>query len=215
LGSLHVSPFEIALDGVVTEPEESVSVEADQDTKENRQASQRLAQILGKLIALMLIVALVVAIQRYCQVAEVPFASHANIVVIDGDSLRADDGVEYRLFGIDAPELYQNCSEVNGKPWQCGRAAKVRLAAIINRGDANCEARAKDRFGRIVAVCRARGVPDISEAMVRDGFAIGLKFARGKYQQAQDEAEASKRGIWRGSFERPADWRAANPRVGN
>jgi endonuclease YncB( thermonuclease family) len=168
-----------------------------------------------KLIALMLIVALVVAIQRYCQVAEVPFASHANIVVIDGDSLRADDGVEYRLFGIDAPELYQNCSEVNGKPWQCGRTAKVRLAAIINRGDANCEARAKDRFGRIVAVCRARGVPDISEAMVRDGFAIGLKFARGKYQQAQDEAEASKRGIWRGSFERPADWRAANPRVGN
>ena len=39
--------------------------------------------------------------------------------------------------------------------------------------------------------------------------------ARDVYQEAQDEAEAAKRGIWRGSFERPADWRAANPRVGD
>jgi endonuclease YncB( thermonuclease family) len=188
---------------------------ADQDMKANREASRRLAQILGKLIALMLIVALVVVIERYCQVAISPFDPDAHIVVIDGDSLRRNDGVEYRLFGIDAPELYQNCNELNGKPWQCGRAAKVKLAAIINRGNVNCEARAKDRFGRIVAVCRAKGVPDISEAMVREGYAIGLPFARGKYQEAQDEAEAAKRGIWRGSFERPANWRAANPRVGD
>ena len=26
------------------------------------------------------------------------------------------------------------------------------------------------------------------------------------------EAEAAKRGIWRGTFERPSDWRQANPR---
>jgi endonuclease YncB( thermonuclease family) len=190
-------------------------VSADQDTKANRQASRRLAQILGKLIALFLIVALVVVIQRYCQAAVSPFGLDANIVVIDGDSFRADDGVEYRLFGIDAPELHQNCNEVNGKPWQCGRAAKVKLKAIINRGNVTCEAKAKDRFGRIVAVCRAKGMPDISEAMVRDGYAIGLAFARGNYQEAQDEAEAAKRGIWRGSFERPAEWRAANPLVGD
>ena len=187
---------------------------AEQDTTENEQASRRLAQILGKLIALMLIVAFLIVIERYCQVAVSPFGPDANIVVIDGDSLRANDGIEYRLFGIDAPELHQNCNEVNGKPWQCGRAAKNKLKAVINRGNVSCETKAKDRFGRIVAVCHANGVPDISEAMVRDGYAIGLAFARGNYQEAQDEAEAAKRGIWRGSFERPADWRAANPRIG-
>jgi endonuclease YncB( thermonuclease family) len=48
--------------------------------------------------------------------------------------LRAEDGVEYRLFGIDAPELHQSCNEVNGKPWPCGRAAKAKLTTIINRG---------------------------------------------------------------------------------
>jgi len=190
-------------------------VSADQDTKANRQASQRLAQLFGKLIALMLIVALVVVIERYCQVAVSPSGPDAHIVAIDGDSLKGDDGAEYRLFGIDAPELHQNCYEMKGKPWQCGRAAKLKLAAIINRGNVICEAQAKDRFDRIVAVCRTKGVPDISEAMVREGYAIGLPFARGKYQEAQDEAEAAKRGIWRGSFERPANWRAANPRLGD
>ena len=93
--------------------------------------------------------------------------------------------------------------------------SESQTLAIINRGNVTCEAQAKDRFGRIVAVCRAKGVSDISEAMVRDGYAIGLTFARGNYQEAQDEAQAAKRGIWRGSFERPADWRAANPRVGD
>src|SRR5262245_49848574 len=82
-------------------------------------------------------------------------------------------------------------------------------------GQCELEERAKDRYGRIVAVCSAEGVPDVGEAMVHDGYAIGLAFARDVYQEAQDEAEAAKRGIWRGSFERPADWRAANPRVGD
>lgn len=78
-----------------------------------------------------------------------------------------------------------------------------------------CEVRAKDRFGRIVAVCSAEGVPDVGEEMVRHGYAVVLGFGRSDYQELQDEAEAAKRGIWRGSFERPADWRAANPRVGD
>ena len=84
---------------------------ADRNTKANRQASRRLAQILGKLIALILTLALMVVIQRYCQVAVSPFGLDATIVVIDGDSFRADDGVEYRLFGIDVPELHQNATK--------------------------------------------------------------------------------------------------------
>jgi endonuclease YncB( thermonuclease family) len=191
------------------------AVGSDNAAKEDRKLSRQLAQVLGKVIALVLIVVMVVLVERYCQVAVSPFGPDAKIIAIDGDSLRAEDGVEYRLFGIDAPELHQSCNEVNGKSWQCGRAAKAKLTAIINRGNVTCEARAKDRFGRIVAVCSAEGVPDVGEAMVRDGYAVVLGFGRSDYQELQDEAEAAKRGIWRGSFERPADWRAANPRVGD
>jgi endonuclease YncB( thermonuclease family) len=83
-------------------------------------------------------------------------------------------------------------------------------------GNVNCEARATDRFGRIVAVCSAEGVPDLGEAMVRDGYAINLGGPAGNpYRDAEDEARSAKRGIWRGTFERPSDWRQANPRSDN
>jgi endonuclease YncB( thermonuclease family) len=188
----------------------------DQATEGKGQSSRALAQALGKLIALVLVVVLVILIERYCVPNPEPFGPGAKIVSIDGDTLRAANGVEYRIFGIDAPELQQTCSEADGKSWLCGRAAKAKLTTLINRGNVNCEARATDRFGRIVAVCSAEGVPDLGEALVRDGYAIDLGGAAGNpYREAQAEAEAAKRGIWRGTFERPSDWRQANPRETN
>jgi len=78
----------------------------------------------------------------------------------------------------------------------------------------NCTARDKDRFGRIVAVCSAEGVPDLGDAMVRQGYAIDLGGEAGNpYHQAEGEAQAGKHGIWRGTFERPSDWRLAHPRA--
>ena len=133
--------------------------------------------------------------------------------VIDGDSLTIGSQ-RVRLFGIDAPELAQTCTEANGKSWLCGRAAKAKLTTLIKGGNVNCESRATDRFGRIVAVCSAAGVPDLGEAMVRDGYAVDLGGAAGNpYREAEAEAQTAKRGIWRGTFERPADWRLANPRT--
>lgn len=127
--------------------------------------------------------------------------------------MRAGDGTEVRIFGIDAPELHQSCREANGKEWLCGRAAKARLTTIIKRGHVACETRAQDRFGRTVAVCRAEGVPDIGEALVRDGYAIDLASQGSPYASAEAEAETARRGIWRGEFDRPSDWRQANPRT--
>jgi endonuclease YncB( thermonuclease family) len=190
-----------------------VTRSTDQETKDQRTASRQLAQALGKLIALVLVVVLVVLIERYCVPKPEPFGPGANIVSIDGDTLRAGDGAEYRIFGIDAPELHQTCNEANGKSWLCGRAAKTKLTTLINGGNVTCVTRATDRFGRNVAVCSAEGVPDLGEAMVRDGYASDLGGAAGNpYRDAETEARDAKRGIWRGTFERPSDWRQANPR---
>jgi endonuclease YncB( thermonuclease family) len=193
-----------------------VAKTTDQDSKEARQASRRLAQQLGKLIALVLIVLLVLLVERYCTVEVPPFGPGAKIVSIDGDTLRAANGDEYRLYGIDAPELHQSSSEANGKSWLCGRAAKSKLTTLIKGGNVSCEERGKDRFGRIVAVCSAEGVPDLGEAMVRDGYAVDLGGAAGRlYRDAEAEAHEAKRGIWRGNFELPSEWRAANPQNGD
>ena len=180
----------------------------------SRSSSKTLASQIGKAVALLVVLGLVLLIERYCSVPVEPFGPDARIVSIDGDSLRAANGNEYRIFGIDAPELKQSCKDANGKSWACGRAAKVKLTKLIKGGGVACEVRDKDRFGRYVAVCSAAGVPDLGEALVRDGYAIdlGRKFGN-PYASEEVEAKADKRGIWRGTFERPADWRYANPRA--
>ena len=140
------------------------------------------------------------------------------VKVLDGDTLVMRKRIGQRrtvdIFGIDAPELKQSCKEANGRSWACGRAAKVKLTKLIKGGGVACDIRDKDRFGRYVAVCSAEGVPDLGEALVRDGYAIdlGRKFGN-PYAREEAEAKADKRGIWRGTFERPADWRYANPRA--
>jgi endonuclease YncB( thermonuclease family) len=190
-----------------------VTERKNQETEGSGQSSRQLAQALGKLIALALVVVVVILFERYCVPKPKPFGPGAKIVTIDGDTLRAGDGAKYRIFGIDAPELRQTCTEANGKSWLCGRAAKAKLTTLIKDGNVNCEARATDRFGRTVAVCSAEGVPDLGEALVRDGYAIDLGGAAGNpYASAETEARDAKRGIWRGTFDRPSDWRQANPR---
>ena len=110
------------------------------------QASRALAQQLGKLAALVLLVIVALLIERYCSHKPSPFGPGVKIVSIDGDTLRAGDGSEYRIFGIDAPELHQTCKEAIGKSWACGRAAKARLTTLIEGNNVNCTARDKDRF---------------------------------------------------------------------
>ena len=180
----------------------------------SRSSRKTLASQIGKAVALLVVLGLVLLFERYCTAQVEPFGPDARIVSIDGDSLRAANGDEYRIFGIDAPELKQSCKEANGRSWACGRAAKVKLTKLLKGGGVACKVRDKDRFGRYVAVCSAEGVPDLGEALVRDGYAIdlGRKFGN-PYAIEEAEAKAHKRGIWRGSFERPADWRYANPRV--
>jgi endonuclease YncB( thermonuclease family) len=177
------------------------------------QSSRQLAQTLGKFIALLLVVVLMLLIQHYCQIQVPPFGPDAQITAIDGDSLKAGNGAQYRLFGIDAPELKQSCNQASGKSWLCGRAAKARLTTLIKHGSVNCESRDKDHYGRIVAICHADGVPDLGETMVRDGYALALSGPLGdQYRDAEAEAKEAKRGLWRGSFEEPWEWRKEHPR---
>jgi endonuclease YncB( thermonuclease family) len=183
------------------------------DAKESAKASRALAQSIGKLIALALVVVIALLIEHYCSHKPPAFGPDAKISAIDGDTIRAANGDEYRIFGIDAPELKQSCKEASGKSWLCGRAAKAKLTTLMKAGAVNCEQRAIDTYGPIVAVCSAQGIPDLGEEMVRQGYAIDLPGPSGDpYQAAEAEAKDAKRGIWRGTFDRPSDWRQANPR---
>ena len=172
-------------------------------SRRSQSPKQTLAQQLGKAIALLLVLGLVLLLQRYCSLAPETFGPGAKIVAIDGDTLRASSGEEYRIFGIDE----------KGKDWACGRAAKTALAKLIKGGEVSCVEKATDRYGRNVAQCRASGVPDLGETMVREGYAIDLGRKTGRvYAGAESEARAASRGIWGGTFQRPGAWRQDHPR---
>ena len=142
---------------------------------------------------------------------EIHAADGSKVVVRDGDSL-AIDATEFRIYGIDAPELRQTCQDASGKPWRCGEAARTALQKLVSQGGLRCAPQAQDRFGRVVATCRVDGAGDIGAAMVRDGFAA--RFGGGDdYLAAENDARRQKRGIWQGTFAAPADWRRDHPRL--
>lgn len=179
----------------------------------SRDPKQELARLLGIVIA-MIIVAL---IARYCGFEQdIHFMIKDQVQAIDGDTLKSANA-EVRLYGIDAPELYQTCTEADGKAWDCGRAAQAKLKALVARRAVDCEPKARDKFNRTVAVCYTSAVPDLGEALVREGLAVnfGPGTAPGPYAAAEAEAQAGKRGLWRGSFDKPFDWRQAHPREGD
>ena len=66
--------------------------------------------------------------------------------VSDGDSLRSGN-LRIRLFGIDAPELKQQCADQNGVLWGCGVAAQRQLNRLIDTNkDLQCSLRDVDRY---------------------------------------------------------------------
>lgn len=131
-----------------------------------------------------------------------------SIRVIDGDGIELA-GQSVRLWGIDAPELRQECSK-DGRRYPCGEKAKEALTAFLGAAAPICETVNRDRYGREVAKCEVAG-DDLAALMVRSGWAVDWpRYSKGSYAEDQDEAEAHKRGLWAGFFAAPWDWRKNN-----
>lgn len=90
--------------------------------------------------------------------------------VIDGDTMRCGS-VRVRLAHIDAPELPGHC--VNGRRCTPGDAigSTEHLKRLIGSASPQCRVIDRDRYGRLVSFCTARGV-DLSCAQVAGGFAV-------------------------------------------
>ena len=126
------------------------------------------------------------------------------VQVIDGDTIEVA-GTRIRLFGIDAPERGQGCQD-EGELWACGGLARLRLEDRISGHTVVCEERDQDRYGRIVAVCRADG-EDLNAWMVSQGWALAYRRYSQAYVDEEADAKAARRGVWRGDFVPPWDWR--------
>lgn len=133
--------------------------------------------------------------------------------VSDGDSLRIGDA-RIRLFGIDAPELDQQCGA--GPGWPCGTWARGRLALLAEGRRVHCTVQDRDAYGRLVAICSVNGT-DIGGALVAEGAATAYRRYSTRYLAAEQAAQRAGLGIWGGDFDRPEAHRhgtGAEPEAG-
>jgi endonuclease YncB( thermonuclease family) len=121
--------------------------------------------------------------------------------VIDGATLDLG-GRRLRLYGMDAPDLDQTCSDGHERDYSCGRAAAAALTARIGGGNVTCELREADG----TALCRRDG-EDLAAWMVANGYAIADRSAPAAYEAQDRRAWGRRVGLWSGVFEIPADRR--------
>lgn len=132
---------------------------------------------------------------------EVP-SSDSQIRVIDADTVDID-GTRYRLLGIDAPESSQTC-RTWGRTWNCGTAA---TEALMSRAEGmSCEGSETDFYGRVIGVCSS-GAEDLNAWLVAQGWALAYRRYAEDYVDQEEEARSNRRGIHRGEYIEPWNWR--------
>ena len=117
-------------------------------------------------------------------IARPPAPFTGRVWVVDGDTIRVGKH-RVRLFGMDAPEMDQ----------RGGAKAKSNLIRLAGGAEVQVEPLTMDCYGRVVAKVW-RGDTDLSERMVRDGFAVATSRWNRDYAPAEREARSERRGLW-------------------
>jgi endonuclease YncB( thermonuclease family) len=126
--------------------------------------------------------------------------------ITDGDTLKVG-GTIYRQWGIDAPETKQEC--LDGCP--AGRLATTRLLALTSGKQVACQEKDRDRYGRVVAICRVAG-EDLGAILVREGYAWAFTRYSNDYIADEGRAKAAKLGIHAHDCLPAWEWRAQRRR---
>ena len=130
---------------------------------------------------------------------------------LDGDTLDFA-GRTVDLLGIDAPEVQQRCGAA-GAAWNCGLEARWALINRIGRHWVTCVPQEQPAAGPLRALCYLAGPGqlDVGQWLVAQGWALADGRAGERYRREEAAAQAARKGVWRGAFEAPWDWRKRHP----
>ncbi len=135
-----------------------------------------------------IILFLVACTTSYTLVASELSVGSKGFYITDGDSV----SVKMRIYGIDTPELGQQCQH-QGEILDCGKIAKEHLRTLIKEGrNWQISVIATDDYGRLlVRIQHSKG--NLAEQMVADGMA----YAYGKkYKALEQESKRLQKGFW-------------------
>ncbi len=135
--------------------------------------------------------------------------------VTDGDTIRIGD-IVIRLFGIDAPEWEQMCW--NGEEqYACGQEARAFVewyAGGLELRPLYCDLTAERSYGRRIGICYVAddkgAMRDLGAWLVEEGKAVAYRRYSNRYVALEEKAKAEKKGLWRGEFMMPEEWRKKN-----
>ena len=134
----------------------------------------------------------------------------AGVVVRDGGTLQLA-GVTYRLDGIDAPAFDQICIDEHADSWTCGVDARDQLVRLIGDRPVRCEDLGADPTSkkRHIGVCTLDGeTTSLNQLLVRQGFALNVEpSAKGRFPEDEAGAKGDRRGLWKGCFIAPREFR--------
>eukprot|EP00195_Chlamydomonas_chlamydogama_P016052 CAMPEP_0202890424 /NCGR_PEP_ID=MMETSP1392-20130828/828_1 /ASSEMBLY_ACC=CAM_ASM_000868 /TAXON_ID=225041 /ORGANISM="Chlamydomonas chlamydogama, Strain SAG 11-48b" /LENGTH=251 /DNA_ID=CAMNT_0049573985 /DNA_START=238 /DNA_END=993 /DNA_ORIENTATION=- len=129
--------------------------------------------------------------------------------VVDGDTLVINEQ-RIRLYGIDAPEKAQTCTDPVGRAYSCGMKSKEALTAKVGSQVVTCTVKNQDQYGRNVSTCAVGGPlggEELNSWLVSNGYAVAYRQFGKEYIPLEDKAKAERRGVWAGDFTPPNEWR--------
>lgn len=132
--------------------------------------------------------------------------------LIDGDTIVVQDQ-GMRLNGIDTPEPAQRCLDDRNREYRCGKNASDALNRLIRGRPVICIGSVRDDYDRLIAECTVGDV-SLNREMVRLGWAVAYEEYTDRYLPEAIEAQKANRGIWRGAFQRPNEFRAERWKIG-
>lgn len=140
----------------------------------------------------------------------VTHGSAATAIVRDGGTLQLGN-VTYRLDGVDTPAFDQLCIDEHADVWTCGVEARDQLAKLIGNREVRCDDLGADPTykKRRIGACGIEGeTTSLSRMIISSGFGLNVEAsATGRFQADQARAREDRKGLWKGCFIAPQEFR--------
>ncbi len=130
--------------------------------------------------------------------------------VYDGDTVRLASGEKVRLIGINTPETGQEDAPPQPLAVEARNALRRLVKHNARRLNLRLGAERRDRYGRLLAHAFLSDGRSVAAALLEQGLGTALTvppnlWNLGCYQQAEQKARGSSRGIWRLARYQPVD----------